>query len=148
MLAAHPLNKTGKPSILYEIIAGPYSRPTVNKAETPAFLLIGSWRLQIEYNGRARMAKSDTMFHEAVKRELAFGSRQWPGTIGFQIFSRGLQANMSQKKTKRYTKRLLQIKKWIALKMKPALEVTNIRKYWSSSASFAKYMTGQYRISK
>lgn len=78
-----------------------YSRPTANTAETPSFLFTGICRLQIEYRGRARMQKSETMFHAPEKSELALGLRHFPGTVGSQIFSRGLQANISQKKTKR-----------------------------------------------
>ena len=69
--------------------------------ETPALRLIGSLRLQIENSGSAKIVKSETIFQLAEKMELASGLRQWPGTVGFQIFSRGIQAKMSQKKTKR-----------------------------------------------
>ena len=78
-----------------------YNRPTANTAETPSFLFTGNCKLQIEYSGRARIKKSETMFHEAEKRELALGLKHFPGTVGFHIFSRGLQANISHKETKR-----------------------------------------------
>lgn len=91
-----------------------YMRPTANTAETPAFLLMGICNLQMEYIGRTRMERSERRLQEAEKIETALGLRQRPGVEGFQIFSRGPQAKMSQKKTKVYTARLLHIRKWIA----------------------------------
>jgi len=91
-----------------------YKKPTAKIADTPTFRFTVSCRLQIEYSGRAMIRKSEIMFHDAEKKELALGLRHFPGTVGFQIFSRGLHANISQKKTKRYTMRLVQMRMWTA----------------------------------
>ena len=56
------------------------------------------------------MVKYSNIFLVDENSELASGLRQWPGMLGFQIFSRGLQAKMSQKNTNRYTTKLLQIR--------------------------------------
>ncbi len=120
-----------------------HNRPIAKTAETPSFLFTGICRLQIEYRGSARIPKSETMFHELEKSELALGLRHFPGTVGFQIFSRGLQANVTQKKMKRYTMRFVQMSKWMAMKMSPLRVGTKIRKYCNSNASFPTNVTAQ-----
>ena len=131
MLAAHPLQRTwSQPnSSRFFPSFNSYTRPNVKILETPAFLLMGNWRLRIEHNGRANIMKSDPIFHDAVSIECASGLRQWPGILGFQTFARGLQANTSQKKTKTYTTRLLHIRAWMARYVKPLFEGTKILKY-------------------
>ena len=69
--------------------------PMENMAATPSFDLKGIWSLEIDTNGRIRIATSEIMLIALAEVKVARLSMHLPSKDGFHIFSRGMQAQMS-----------------------------------------------------
>ena len=72
-----------------------YSSPVANKSMILIFFLSGICSFQTEREGRARMMRSDMMLNRHVNNiPISLLRHLYSVTSGFQIRSRGLQANV------------------------------------------------------